>query len=176
MAGTWTLSCRAINFNTSKHLLSLENPSGSGKIAKIYKIYAQNSAGIALTGTQLQLEMRKLVTLTSVSAGIAITPQAYKSDNVALGTVTGYTNRTYTTIGTNSLMRRIPWSSDEANQTTASTDELELFLPYNVWWDSSYTDANCQPIVLNANEAFTIQQLTTSTVGFIDIAMEITVE
>lgn len=176
MAGTWCLSCRAINFNTSKHLLSLENPSGSGKIAKIYKIYAQNTAGIALTGAALQLEMRKLVTLTSVSGGVAIAPQPYKADNVALGTVTGYTNRTYTTIGTNSIMRRIPWSSDEATQTTASTDELELFIPYNVWWDSSYNDTNCQPIVVRANEAFTIQQLTTSTVGFIDISMVITVE
>lgn len=176
MAGTWCLSGRAINLNTSKHLLSLENPTGSGKIAKIYRIWGQNTAGIALTGVILQLEMRKLVTLTSVSAGVAIAPVAYRSSNTALGTVTGYTDRTYTTIGTNSLMRRIPWTSDEATQITASQDEMELLKPYNVWWDSSYDDANCEPIVIREDQAFTIQQLTTSTVGFIDIFMELTVE
>lgn len=176
MAGTWRLSCRAINLNTSKHLLSLENPTGSGKVAKIYKIWGLNTAGIALTGVILQLEMRKLVTLTSVSGGVTIAPVSYRSSNTALGTVTGYTNRTYTTIGTNSLMRRIPWASDEATQTTATQDEMQLFNPYNVWWDSSYNDTNCEPIVIRADEAFTIQQLTTSTVGFIDIFMELTIE
>ncbi len=176
MAGTWVTKFHNIPCNTSKWMLSIENPTSSGKIVKVYRVWLQNNQVGALTGAQLIFELRKLITLTTISAGTSVTPKSQNSGNVALGTVVSWTNRTYTTIGTNALMRRLAWSTDETTVSTGTNDEWEMSFPHCIMWDSNYKDSNVEPIVLRENQALGLQQLTTATANFVDAFMEFTVE
>lgn len=175
MAGTWIARAQQCNFVTGKTLLSIENPTGSGKLVQVYRMWAQNTQLTALTGTSIVLQVRKLITLTSVSGGVLLAPRPFKSDNVALGTVSCYTNRTFTTVGSNLLLRQRPWASDEPSVGAGTIDEYEtLSYGQTIFWFGR--DSNVTPYVIRPNESLALIQLTTSTVGFADLFVEFTVE
>lgn len=55
--------------------------------------------------------------------------------------------------GTQSIFRRITWSSFSPAHTTAPTaKDWETFIPLGILWDAGFNDANVQPITLRPGE------------------------
>ena len=70
-------------------------------------------------------------------------------------------------------MRRILWSSDEPAAATATSDELECFVPLNVVWDAGYGDSDVQKLTLRQNQGWVIWN-TTGAAGLVDTWVEFT--
>jgi len=172
MASTYVASRLGAFLTTSKFILDVFNPAASGKIVKVYRIWAQNSQTAAITGVPLQFTIFRT---TAASAGTSIVPVTFDSTNTALGTVSAGTGRTVTAAAGDAL-RRVWWSSDEASVNGGTVDEWQNYTSYNYWWNSTFNDANVEPIVCQAGQGVAIQQITTSVVGSIDIFMEFTVQ
>lgn len=153
-------------------VLGVFNGTGSGRVIRVYKVWALNNQTVAITGTILQFELRKL---TTGSGGTPLVPLKHDSTSPGFpAQIIAAQNLSYT-LG--DLVRRIPWSSDEPVAFTANTtDELETVPSLNVWWESSYTDTNVQPLVLRPGEGLGIIQTTSTTVGVADFFIELTVE
>ena len=178
MAGTWIAKISEVSWVQNAHHLSLENPTGSGKIVKVYRVGVYNDSPQRVTGISTQIRLDKLITLTTVSGGTAVIPQPFKTNNVALDTVTAYTKRTYTTVGSTLTLRKLFYSNDEPTHIASAgsgPDELETMWSAMIW-NSSVRNTAVEPIVLRENQALTITELTASPVNNASFWMEFTVE
>ena len=178
MAGTWIAKISEVSWIQNAHHLSLENPTGSGKVVKVYRVGVYNDSPQRVTGILSQYRLDKLITLTTTSGGTSVIPQPLKTNNTALGTVTAYTKRTYTTVGTTYNLRKLLFSNDEIQHIASATsgvDELETMWSGMIW-DSSVRNTAVEPIVLRENQALTIVELTASPVNNASFWMEFTVE
>lgn len=173
MSNTYTISAPGtLLYPINRCVLGIYNGTGSGKVVRVYKIWALNNQTVAVTGVRLQFDIRKL---TTGSGGTPLAPVKHDSSSPSFpAQVVAAQNMSYTL---SDLIRRIPWSNDEPVSFTANTiDELEVVPSLNVWWESSYTDSNVQPLVLREGQGLGIIQTTSTTVGVADFFMEITVE
>jgi hypothetical protein len=102
----------------------------------------------------------------------AVAPAAHDSANSALSTVTaGHSGTPGGSTGVS--IRRIFWSSDEPSISTATSDELECFVPLNVVWDAGYGDADVQKLAIRTGESF-LTYNTTGAAGLVDTWGEFT--
>ncbi len=152
-------------------MLTLMNPTGSGKVVKVYRVWAEIPSQIlAITGV---LYLGILARCNTVSGGVTTTPVSYDSSNTALGTVSSGSKRTATIVST---LRRVLFSNDEAVLNSATMDEYLLLNLRNEIWNSSTKNTDIQPLVLRENEGLTFQNTTATSVSFLDVFMEFTVE
>lgn len=173
MANIYTISAPGtLLYPVNRCVLGVYNGIGSGKIVRVYKIWALNNQTVAVTGIPLQFELRKLST---GSGGTPLAPIKHDSSSPSLpAQIVASQNMSYTS---SNLLRRVPWSCDEPVSYTANTiDEIETVPSFNVWWECSYTEANVQPLVLREGEGLGILQKTANTVSVADFFMEVTVE
>jgi len=70
-------------------------------------------------------------------------------------------------------IRRVFWSSDEPSISTATSDELECFVPLNVVWDAGYGDAAVQKLTVRQNEGFILYNMS-GAAGLLDTWTEFT--
>jgi hypothetical protein len=170
MASTYIVKTQATAFAASKHMLTVFNPSGSGKIVRVYRVWCENNQiGPAVTGVTAIL---KLYRCTAASAGVTLTPVTYDSTNTALGTVTAGTGMTVTA---SSLFRNYFISNDEPTSLTGTNDEWQQFNSICEVWNSNSLDASIDPIVCREGQGVTLQNSTSTTVGNIDVFFEFTV-
>lgn len=173
----YTLSAPGVTFAQNKALLGIFNGSGSGQIVKILKIVTLNNQTVAVTGTNLILELRRI---TTGSGGFAIAPIKHDTDNPNLPSqIICATNLTYTEDVTSSLFRRLYWSNDEPLAAGINTiDEIQTVPFMNIRMDSPWStyDTTVEPITLREGYGIIIKNTTNSIVGVADFFIEFSME
>jgi hypothetical protein len=70
-------------------------------------------------------------------------------------------------------LRRIFWSSDEPSISTATSDELECYVPLNIIWDAGYGDSGVQRLTLRTDQGAVVYN-TVGASGILDTWIEFT--
>ena len=170
MANSWTLNVQGLVFAASKNMWGILN--GGARVLRVARIGLLNNQTAAVVGVACLMEIRKHPATMTWTTPTAVAPIAHDSANSALSTVTA--GHSGTAGGSTPVsIRRIFWSSDEPSISTATSDELECFVPLNVIWDAGYGDVDVQKLTLRTGEGVTIFN-TTGAVGLVDIWGEFT--
>src|SRR4030067_277363 len=149
MAQTWTAYYLGVAFAAGKNMAAILNTHAT-EILRIRKVGLLNSQTAAVTGVLCSMELRKYPATATLTSPTAITPTTHDSTNTApASAVYGHAGTVGGSTGT--VLRRIFWSSDEAAISTATSDELETYVPLNIIFDEGYGDANVQPLTLRQN-------------------------
>ena len=167
MANTWTLNNTGIVFAASKVMSGILN--GGARVLRIACMGLLNNQTAGVTGVACLMEIRKYPA-TMTWTPTAVTPIAHDSTNSALSSVSAGNSGTPGG-STPVTLRRIFWSSDEPSISSATSDELECFVPLNVIWDAGYGDAAVQKVAIRTGEGFILYN-TTGAVGLVDIWTE----
>lgn len=170
----YTIGAPGTGFLQNKCMIGLFNGLGSARVVRIYRAWVLNNQTTAVTGVALVLEARRL---TTGSGGTFLLPVKHDTQSPQLPpqVVTG-TNLTYTA---SSLLRRMPWSSDEPSVSGITTiDEIETNPAFTQFFNyhKCYSNSTVQPIVLRPGEGFGIINTTNSIVGLADFFLEFSVE
>jgi len=171
MAATWTAYFSGIAFAATKNMAAILNGHAT-ELIKIRRIGLLNSQTAGVTGVLCSIEVRKY-TGASLAGSTAVTPTTHDSTNSAPTTIT--VGHAGTIGGTPFTLRRIFWSSDEAAISTATSDELETYVPLNIVFDAGYGDSNVQPLTLRQNEMAMVYNVS-GAAGLLDIWIEYTKE
>jgi hypothetical protein len=167
---THTLAVIGATFGNAKHMASLFNGSGSGRVLRVYRVWLLNNQTSTVTGVLTTFSLRRT---SAQSGGTAVTPTKHDTTNASLvAQVLSATGATVTNTADADL-RRFMWSNDEPSVSSAVSDELECIVPLNCIWDSTGDD-RIQPIVLREGQGVTLQHTGTSAVGICDIFFELT--
>lgn len=155
----------AVALAANKHHMSIFNAAGSGKMVTIRKLFQINLSLGAITGVALRFDIRRS---TVQSAGTAITPVSADTDDILPAGITVATGATVTNGG---LLFPFTTQSDEL---TASNAAVANYLTQygNLMMES----AEIKELRLRPGEGFTVQQITSSTVGSFAWLMAFTVD
>lgn len=170
MANTWTGYNQGVTFAASKVMAGLLN--GGSNVLRVARMGLLNNQTVAVTGVICFMELRKYPATMTWTTPTSVSPVAHDSNNSALSSVT-HGNSGTPGGSTPAVIRRILWSSDEAAASTATSDELECFVPLNVIWDAGYGDTDVQKVVLRTGEGFHLFN-TTGAAGLVDAWTEFT--
>jgi hypothetical protein len=146
--------------------------NGGSRVIRVARMGMLNNQTGAVTGVICFMELRKYPATMTWTTPTSVSPVAHDSANSALSSVTHGNSGT---LGGSSpaVMRRILWSSDEPSASTATSDELECFVPLNVIWDAGYGDTDVQKVAVRQNEGLQLFN-TTGAAGAADIWTEFT--
>lgn len=170
MAATHTLAGIGVTFANGKHMLSLFNGAGSGRVLRLYRVWILNNQTAAVTGVLTTLNLRKS---SAQSGGTAITPVKHDTASSNLpAQVLAAAGATVTNTA-DLPFRSLVWSNDEPSVSSGSSDELECMVPLNLIWDST-GDSNIEPITLREGQGVTLHHSGTSAVGLCDVFFEFT--
>jgi hypothetical protein len=169
MAQTFTAYFSGVAFAAGKNMAAIVNAHAT-EVINIKRIGLLNAQTASVTGVICQLELRKY-TGASLTAPTTISITSHDSTNTAPTSATyGYAG---TIVGTPlPTVRRIFWSSDEAAISSATSDELETYVPLNIIYDA-YGDTDIQPICLREDEMILIYN-NTGAAGLLDTWIEFT--
>lgn len=171
MAATFTAGGIGVTFGNAKHMLSLFNGSGSGRILRVKRIWVLNNQTAGVTGVLTTWAIRRT---SAQSSGTSVTPTKHDTSSSALvAQVLCATGATVTNTGDVQL-RTFVWSNDEPSASTGTSDEFECLVPLNCQWDSATGDTDIEPIVLREGQGVTVQHSGSSAVGIADIFIEFT--
>jgi hypothetical protein len=171
MAATWTAYFPGIAFAATKNMAAILNGHAT-ELIKIRRIGLLNSQTVGVTGVLCSIEVRKYTGAT-LGTPTAVTPTTHDSTNSAPTTIT--VGHAGTIGGTPATLRRIFWSSDEAAISTATSDELETYVPLNIVFDAGYGDSNVQPLTLRQDEMAMVYNVS-GAAGLLDVWIEYTKE
>ena len=170
MAKTFTAYYSGVAFAATKNMAAVLNGHAT-EIIKIKRVGLLNSQTAAVTGVLCSMELRKYTGAT-LTAPTAVTPTKHDSNDANPTTATyGHAG---TIGGTGVALRRIFWSSDEAAISTATSDELETYVPLNIIYDA-YGDTEIKPITLRQNEMIMVYNVS-GAAGLLDVWIEFTQE
>jgi hypothetical protein len=168
MAQTYTIFKADVTFAPNKCLIGLYNGSGSGRIVRVYRVWALNNQITAVTGAITNLELRRL---TAGSGGTAITPFKHDTNDESFpAQIVVATNMTFTPTD---LLTRVLWSTDEPAINVLTIDELQITTPLCTLWDAGYADSSVEPIVCREGYGVALTNIG-ATVGQVDVFMEVT--
>lgn len=169
MAETHTVTVQGTAFASNKSLLSLFNGAGSGRVLRVYRVWALNHQTGAVTGVMTAIELRRI---TASTGGTAQTPVKHDTNSAAL--VAQITSATGPTDTVTDLFRRVLWSGDEPAVGTGTNDEMECLPANGLLWDAGYGDSNVEPITLREGQGLSLRQPGANTIGVIDVMFEFT--
>lgn len=178
MAQTFTAYYSGVAFAATKNMGAIYNTHAS-EVLRIRRCGLLNAQTAAVTGVLCAIEARVYQLGTPGLTGpTAVTPTKHDTANT-LPTTAVY-GHAGTIAGTALTLRRVFWSSDEAAISTATSDELETYVPLNIIWDAGYGDStNVQPLALRGtgtlNEMFMVYN-TSGAAGLLDTWIEFTKE
>lgn len=171
MAATFTLTSAGTTFGNAKHMLSIFNGAGSGRVLRIKRIWLLNNQTTAVTGVLTTFALRRT---SAQSAGTSVVPTKHDTTSANLpAQVLSATGATVTNTG-DSPVRTFMWSNDEPAASSGTNDEFECLVPLNCVWDSATGDTDIEPITLRPGEGLTVQHTGSTTVGVVDIFIEFT--
>lgn len=167
---TFVVSANSTAIGNGKSMLSIVNTSGSTVILKLRELYIINVQNTAVTGIITEFQLKRIV---GHSAGTALTPAAYDTNDSLNVSITARTGATVTSEGTD-IFKRLTWSSDEwgVGAQDVESGDHEVQLRHNIV--EQYP--GCKPFTLRANQGLTIKQITNSTVGTFDVVAVFTQE
>lgn len=172
-AMTWTAYFNAIALAASKNMGAILNGHATEQL-KIRRCGLLNAQTGAVTGVLCSIEARVYQTGSpGLTAPTSVTLTPHDTTNTGPTTVT--VGHAGTIAGTALTLRRIFWSSDEAAISSATSDELETYVPLNTIFDAGYGDANVQPLNLRQNQMFLLFN-STGAAGLLDAWTEVTKE
>lgn len=155
----------AVAFAANKHHISIFNGAGSGKMVTIRKLYHINLALAAVTGVAVRFDARRS---TVQSAGTAITPISCDTDDTLPAGITVATGATVTNGG---LLYPITTQNDEI--TAANTAIANYLMQFG---NLALESPELKELRLRPGEGFTVQQITSTTVGSFAWLMAFTVD
>lgn len=171
MAATFTLNGIGLTFANGKHMLSLFNGVGSGRVIRVKRVVLLNNQTAAVTGVLTTFSLRRT---SAQSGGTSVVPTKHDTASASLpGTITAATGATVTNTA-DVPFRNFMWSNDEPAAASASNDELECLVPLNTVFDAATGDTDIEPITLRPGEGLTLHHTGTTAVGVVDIAFEFT--
>lgn len=173
MAQTWTAYYSAVAFAAAKNMAAILNTHAT-EVLKIRRIGLLNAQTAAVTGVLCSLELRKYPATATLAAPTAVTPTTHDSTNTAPASAT-YGHAGTPGGSTGVVLRRIFWSSDEAAISSATSDELETYVPLNIIFDAGYGDSNVQPLTLRQNEMVCLYNVS-GAAGLLDTWIEFSKE
>jgi hypothetical protein len=169
MAETHTVTVQGTAFASNKSLLSLFNGAGSGRVLRVYRVWALNHQTAGVTGVMTAIELRRI---TASTGGTAQTPVKHDTNSAAL--VAQITAAAGPTDTVTDLFRRVLWSGDEPAVGTGTNDEMECLPANGLLWDAGYGDSNVEPITLREGQGLSLRQPGANTIGVIDVMFEFT--
>lgn len=151
---TFYATADAVALAANKHHISVFNAGGSGKMVTLRKLYQVNLSLTAVTGIALRFSAFRT---TAQSAGTAITPVSADTDDSLPAGITVATGATVTNGG---LLFPYTTQSDEITATNAAV--ANYLTQYN---SLMFESPEIKELRMRPGEGFTIQQITSSTVG-----------
>lgn len=171
MAATFQLFQAGVTFASSKHMLSLFNGSGSGRVLRVYRALILNNQTTGVTGVMTTFELRRS---SAQSGGTSVTPIKHDTNSSSLPAQVLSAQGATVTASASDVFRKMMWSNDEPATGTGTNDELECIVPFMYVWDAGYGDTNVEPITLREGQGLTLLHTGTSAVGNCDAAFEFT--
>ena len=173
MAQTFTAYFNAVPFAVTRNMGAILNGHAT-EILKVYRVGLINGQTAGITGIITELNLRVCQSAATLTGSTAITPVSHDTTNTAPTTATyGWQG---TVGGSQLVIRRIIWSTDEPAVSTLTNDELETFIPLNIIWDCGYGDSTLQPMTLRQNQMMHVWNVTSTAVSTLDTWMEFTKE
>lgn len=170
MADTWTGYNQGVSFAVNKVMLGVFNAGAN--VIRVARAGLLNNQTAGVTGVVCFMEIRRYPATATWGSPTSVTAVAHDTTNSALSSVT-HGNSGTPGGSTGAVLRRILWSSDEPAVSTATSDELECFVPLNIIWDAGYGDADVQKVALRQDQLFIVYN-TTGAAGLVDSWVEFT--
>ena len=142
----------AVGFAANKHMISLYNASGSGKLVVLKKLCLVNLQLATVTGVAVRQNFSRFSAVHS--AGTLITPTSNDSLNPAIPA--GITVRTGATLTAGSLLFPLTFANDEVSATQAFPSVPLQWLPEG---------NEVQEVRLREGEGVTVQNITSTVIG-----------
>ena len=142
----------AVGFAANKHMISLYNASGSGKLVVLKKLCLVNLQLTTVTGVAVRQNFSRFSAVHS--AGTLITPTSNDSLNPAIPA--GITVRTGATLTAGSLLFPLTFANDEVSATQAFPSVPLQWLPEG---------NEVQEVRLREGEGVTVQNITSTVIG-----------
>lgn len=162
---TFVATADAVALAANKHHISVFNAGGSGKMVTVRKLYQINLSLSAVTGVALRFSAFRT---TAQSAGTTVTPALVDTDDTLPAGITVVTGGTITN---SSLL--FPYVTQSDEMTAANTAVANYLSQYN---NLMFESSEIKELRLRPGEGFTMQQITSSTVGSFGWIMVFTVD
>lgn len=146
----------AVAFAANKHMISIHNAAGTGKMIVLKKMFLINLALAGVTGVALRQDVKRFTAVHT--GGTAVTPVSCDSSNAALPA--GVTCKTGATLTDVTLLFPITFTNDETGATQAFPSTM---LQAGINWLPEGSEV--QEIRLREGEGVTIKNITSTTVG-----------
>lgn len=146
----------AVAFAANKHMISLYNAAGSGKLVVLKKLYLINVQLTAVTGVAVRQDVKRFTAVHT--GGTTVTPTTCDSTNPALPA--GVTCKTGATVTDLSLLFPLAFANDEVGATQAFPS-VQLQAGIN-WLPEG---AEVQEVRLREGEGVTVKNITSTVVG-----------
>ena len=171
MAETWTAYNPSVALAAGKNMGAVLN-THAAEVLRIRRVGILNSQPAAVSGVVCQMELRRY-TGASLVAPTAVVPVSHDTANtLPLSATYGYSGAPG---GTAEILRRVVWSSDEAQVGVGSIDEIETFVPLNIIFDAGYGDTTVLALALRQNQMITVWNVA-GAAGLLDTWIEFTKE
>jgi hypothetical protein len=163
MADIFTVGSPGTAILPLKALIGLYNNQGSGKVLKVYKIWALNNQTAAVTGpiaTTINIERVK-----ELSGGIALNYLKHNSKSANLpAQISCATGATYALTTPDSVLRRLFWQTAEPfGAGIAGSEDFQTIPALMLIWDTGYDSAGTvEPIVLRDDEGIIVKAANTA--------------
>jgi hypothetical protein len=157
---SYSLQVLTIANANDKNLLAINNATASGKLIKIYRMWAINNGTGAVSGGMTGLLLGRMASVSSGGTAIPFVPH---SSCVTAGSNTPFTgisavSGATTITGTIATeLRRVFKATDEIAAGGATMEEIQLIRPWATIWDTGYADANVEPLVLRENQGILLR-------------------
>lgn len=175
MASTYTISTYQ-QMGNNKTLLSLFNGSGSGVIAKIYKIWVMNHAHVAGNSTYTKILLSRT---SNATGGTDISGTVVRHLMSSSLPPSQFTVTHSSTLTVASTFRQLVYASGTSATTIGATytiNQFQSIMSLMRIFECGYYNTNLEPIVLREGEGLGIANNTTTTNGFAEIMVEFTLE
>lgn len=172
MAQTFTSYNSGVVFAANKIMGGIRNGHAT-EVLKIRRVGLLNGQTAAVTGVLCNLEMRVMVGAGAWAGSSAGSLTSHDSTNTVPTTYVQGNGGT-TPTGTPTTTRRTNWSSDEAAVSSATSDELECFVPLNILYDWQ-PHSDIQPYTLRQDQMAYVFNIS-GAAGLLDTWIEFTKE
>lgn len=157
----------AVAFAANKHMISLYNAAGSGKLVVLKKLYLINVQLTAVTGVAVRQDFKRFSAVHT--GGTAVTPTACDTSNAALPA--GVTVKTGATVTDLSLLFPLAFSNDEIGATQAFPSAQ---LQAGINWLPEGSEV--QEVRLREGEGVTVKNITSTVVGSFSYMLVFTID
>lgn len=175
MAQTYTISTYQ-QLGNAKSMLTIWNGVGSGRVIRLYKTWAVNHANVAATGTLAKVSLYKI---SASSGGTDIKSNVVKHQSANESMPSQVTITHSSTDTTSNVIRQIVYVSGTSATAIAATYTIQQWASiYSLSriMEVGYYNSTIEPIVIREGQGVSIKCVGTTTNGFMECAMEFTLE